>query len=137
MLCARHHVVTPTWYTTDENKVAICAAGAAPPLVALLASPSSEMQGAAVEALGNLAGNCVWLLLILKSFLRNCFILSIMCTAAANKIAIATAGAVPPLIALLSSPSIDLQRTSAGVLWRLSVNGERGRQCDDESEIVA
>ena len=90
-----------------------------------------------MEALGNLAGNCVWLLLILKSFLRNCFILSIMCTAAANKIAIATAGAVPPLIALLSSPSIDLQRTSAGVLWRLSVNGERGRQCDDESEIVA
>ena len=42
---------------------------------------------------------------------------------AANAITIADAGAVPPLIALLASPSIGVQQQAAGALKHLAENG--------------
>ena len=64
-----------------ENRELIAAAGAIPPLIALLSSPKVGVQGAAAGALQNLGGHVE------------------------NKVRIASAGAIPPLIALLSSPS--------------------------------
>ena len=45
----------------------------------------------------------------------------------ANDITIVAAGAVPPLIALLASPSVDVQRAASGALNSLAVNGTRAR----------
>ena len=47
--------------------------------------------------------------------------------AAANKITMAGAGAVPPLIALLASPSIDVQEAAAEALMNLAENGTCAR----------
>ncbi len=41
------------------------------------------------------------------------------------KISIAAAGAVPPIIAMLSSPLIELHRVAAWLLRNLAVNGTR------------
>ena len=61
----------------------------------------------------------VWLL----AFVVQMITLLCVCPADANKITIAAAGAVPPLIALLASPSVDVQRAAAGVLRNISANG--------------
>ena len=51
----RHYVNTRG--VADENNVAIAAAGAIPPLVTLLESPSAGVQEASARALRNLAYN--------------------------------------------------------------------------------
>ncbi len=84
----------------DENKVTIATAGAVPPLIALLKSPSAGVQEAAAGALRNLGVNVE------------------------NQITIATAGAVPPLIDMLKSPSAGVQEAAAGALWNLGGNDE-------------
>jgi hypothetical protein len=47
--------------------------------------------------------------------------------AADNKVAIAAAGAVTPLVALLGVPAEDVRAKAAGALWNLAVNSESTR----------
>ena len=84
------------------NKVRIAAAGAIPPLVALLGPHSSaEVQEQAAGALSILAFNDD------------------------NKVKIATAGAILPLVALLGHHnSPEVQMRAAGALWYLSRNDD-------------
>ena len=63
-------------------------------------SPSAGVQEAAAGALWNLCANDE------------------------NKVTIAMAGAVPPLIAQLKSPSAGVQEAAAGALGNLSANDE-------------
>jgi vacuolar protein 8 len=91
------------------NNIAIAAAGAVPPLVALLASPSVVVQKDAAWVLWSLAGNGMC------ASKHACCHGYTVC-ADANQIAIAAAGAVPPLIAILASPSVDAQFAAAGAL---------------------
>jgi HEAT repeat protein len=127
-------------YSRDTLR-ALAAAGIIPPLIALLSSPSADVQHAATGALANVgisaenkvtivsAGALPLLITLLSSHsvgvqgaaaaaLRN------LGASAENKVAIATAGAMPPLVVLLSSPSADVQETAAGALLMLSTNDE-------------
>ena len=81
--------------TDDDSRIKI-SAGAIPPLVALLGSPSVGIQEEAARALGNLAMN------------------------ADNCIKVEDAGAIPCLVALLRSPSVGVQECAAGALRILS-----------------
>jgi vacuolar protein 8 len=88
-----------TVYSEDVLS-AFSAAGAIPPLVALLSSPSVDVQVAAANALFILSANDE------------------------NMFTIATAGAIPRLVALLSSPSVDVQEAAVGALRVLGVGGD-------------
>ncbi len=61
----------------------------------------------------------VWLL----AFVVQMITLLCVCPADANKITIVAAGAVPPLIALLASPSVEVQGAAARALCNLACNG--------------
>ena len=60
----------------------------------------------------------VWLL----TFVVHSVTLLCVCPADANQITIAAAGAVPPLIALLASLSVEVQGAAAGALRNLAAN---------------
>ena len=83
-----------------DNKVMVAAAGAIPPLVALLRSSSACVQRSASGALRNLSFNDD------------------------NRIKVAAAGAIPPLVALLRSSSTGVQEQAAGALTNLSANND-------------
>ena len=117
-MCARARLA-------DANKLAMAGAGVVRPLIARLASPSPDVQTMASGALSNLAwgnGMCR----SVRS-LRACrFHPPGVLSAAANTVTIIAAGAVPPLGALLSSRSLDVQRRAAGALSKLALNGTLG-----------
>lgn len=82
-----------------KNQDAIAAEGAIAPLVAMLGSPSAQMQANAAGALANLArGN------------------------QPNQSAIAKTGAVAPLCALVREGSAETKDQSASALWALSTD---------------
>lgn len=111
-----------------EVETQIAASGAIAPLIALLASPSSEIQLAAAWALRNLAENgapcnaCHGGLFVLPRVVAHEHRVS-SCAADQNKILIELAGAVPPLVSLLKSPSVALQRPAAEALNALASSG--------------
>ena len=82
------------------NKVAIVAAGAVPPLVALLRSGSEPGKERSAGALLILAVN------------------------AENQVKIAAAGAIDPLLALQRNGSAEAQAISAGALTELAKTAE-------------
>lgn len=85
-----------------DHSSAIAAAGAIPPLVALLGPDSpAELQDEAAAALRAL---CLG--------------------SDENRSDVLAAGAVPPLVALLSSESAETQEQAAGLLASLAMNGE-------------
>lgn len=109
----------------DENKIAIVEAGAAPPLISLLASTSLSLQAASAGALQTLSANGA----PARSGMRQTRSVSSsddrsVPPADDNKIAIAAAGAIPPLIALLALPSLNVQRSAAWALRNLAWNSE-------------
>jgi hypothetical protein len=75
---------------------ALAAAGALPPLVAMLGDGTAEERAAAAEALGKLAHN------------------------EANKAAMAAAGAVEALVALVRDGDAQGKANAAGALWYLA-----------------
>ena len=85
-------------YSMEIMRAFAVVAGAVPPLIALLSSPSTGVQEATANALRNLG-------------LNN-----------ENNITIATAGAIPTLIALFSSPSTGVQEADANALQNLGLN---------------
>jgi hypothetical protein len=84
------------------NRLLIAAAGAVPPLVSLLSSPSIWVQ--------KYSANTLWNLSVEEK----------------NKGTVAVAGAIPPLIALLDSLDEGVQRGAAGALWNLSTSHKHG-----------
>ena len=86
------------------NTIAIIAAGAVPPLVALLRSELPAVQRPAAGALWNLAVGSQH-----------------------SKEAIIAAGAVPPLVALLRSDQSVVRREAAGALQNLAANFQEAR----------
>ena len=108
----------------DENRITIAAAGAVPPLIALLASSSVEVQRAAAGALCNLAGNST-------NAGPTCIIMrrTFACCAGEVETQIAASGAIAPLIALLASPSSEIQLAAAWALRNLAENGAPCNAC--------
>ena len=84
----------------DQNNAAIAAAGAIPPLVALVTSRSDASKLEAARALRNLARNDQ------------------------NTAAIAAAGGIPPLVALVTSGSDSAKLEAAGALRNLAGNDQ-------------
>ena len=107
----------------DGNCVAIAAAGGIEPLIALLGSLSANEQNAAAEVLVNLADNGV----CRGGGTRTCdggaVAPYVYCGAAEIRIAIAAAGGIDPLVALLGSPSAEVQKSAAWALRNLARNG--------------
>ena len=107
----------------DANRVAIAAAGGIKPLIALIGSPFAEVQEAAAGALRNLSSNGVCrgggsMMCdggVVPSYARG--------AADGNCVAIAAAGGIELLIALLGSPSAEVQKAAAGALCNLARNG--------------
>eukprot|EP00900_Chrysochromulina_parva_P014719 jgi/Chrpa1/23248/Chrysochromulina_OHIO_Genome00027473-RA len=85
----------PPAQSTDPMRGALAAAGALPPLVAMLGDGTAEERAAAAEALGKLARND------------------------ANKAAIAAAGAIEPLVALVRDGDREGKVNAAGALGNL------------------
>ena len=120
----------------DANLVAIAAAGGIAPLVQLLGSPAADVQGAAAGALANLAGNGACKLFVQNDaamLVRECA--NHLCRhvlpggvsrSAENKVTIAAAGAIEPLVALLGSPAAGVREESAWALRNLAWNGACG-----------
>ena len=105
----------------DANVNAIAAAGVLIPLIALLASPSVEMQRAAADTLYNMSSNGTRS--AAAPFAAALFyILTFLVPADAANIAIIAAGAVPPLITLITSLSVDVQVAVADALAILAHN---------------
>ena len=86
----------PPAQSTDPMRVALAAAGALPPLVAMLGDGTAEERAAAAEALGKLARN------------------------EANKAAMAAAGAVEALVALVRDGDAQGKANAAGALWTMA-----------------
>jgi vacuolar protein 8 len=86
----------PPDQSTDLMRGALAAAGALPPLVAMLGDGTAEERAAAAEALRKLARND------------------------ANKAAIAAAGAIEPLVALVRDGDARGKAEAAGALWSLA-----------------
>jgi hypothetical protein len=95
--------------SVESNKTTMVAAGAIPLLVAVLGSEEDEAREHAVAVLSTLARS-----------------------QGGNKKAIAQAGAIKPLVELLSDPSIATQRYAACALWSLA-DGKEGTY---DKEIV-
>lgn len=111
------------WNCADANQRTIAdAAGAVNLLVALLASASVNVQTCAAGALRNLAWNRNG-----KQFAPCCDVIYMVNRAETNQARIADAGAVPPLIALLASPSVNLRGIAAEALYNLAWNGKQAR----------
>lgn len=108
-----------------EGKIAIAAAGGIRPLIALLHSPIAGVKAAAAAALGNLSLNgaspCAG---VLRGMWRpaDCPVRR-RARAAENKIAIAAAGGIPPLIELIRSHDSRAHEAGARTLQGLSING--------------
>ena len=105
-----------------ENGVSIAAAGGIKPLIALLGSPSAGVQEAAVRAVRNLAVNGVCRGGGSRGRVREACGGAPYARGAAveNGVAIAAAGGIEPLIALLGSPSEGVQEAAANALWTLA-----------------
>ncbi|KAG1676481.1 hypothetical protein FOA52_002301 [Chlamydomonas sp. UWO 241] len=104
-----------------DNQVTIAAAGAIPPLVQLLGSgPPADMQDNTAAALLNLAANSARTLMNLAAN-------------AGNKVTIAAAGAIPPLMQLLGPGSQDQTKTFAS--WALKSLAESN--VDNQVAIAA
>jgi hypothetical protein len=86
----------PPAQLTDPMRGALAAAGALPPLVAVLGDGTEEERAAAAEALGKLARN------------------------KANKAAMAAAGAVEALVALVRDGDAQGKANAAGALWTMA-----------------
>jgi hypothetical protein len=82
-----------------------------PPLIALLASPSIEVQLPAAGAVGHVAMRGACSRCSRRSMLADD--VSLCGGVDADQVTIAAAGAVPLLIALLASPSTDVQKVAA------------------------
>ena len=130
---AARGAVYPYERDAAKNRAAIAAAGGIEPLIALLGSPSVEVQNAAAGALYNLAcigacrGGCAGACGCVAPYARG--------AADATRVAIAAAGGIEPLIALLGSASAEVQKAAAGALLKLAFNGvcrgdARRRVCD-------
>ena len=101
---------------TAENKIIIAAAGAVPPLIALLTSPGAVVQEASIWALRNLAMNGARTRWASRDRLT-------VGRGDENRIVIAAAGAVELLIDVLaSSPTEAVQDAASLVLLELKVN---------------
>ena len=108
-----------------EIEIAIAAAGGIETLIALLGSPTAEVQKVAAGALLILARNgvCRGGGVRRRERAGEGAASYARCVAAENAVVIAAAGGIAPLIALLGSPSAHLQNAAAGVLLGLAFNG--------------
>ena len=118
---AVRHVPRLTVTSAAENRIAIARAGGILPLIDLLRSPVAGVQEAAAGALWNLSFNNGALPCACAAAVRHVPRLTVT-SAAENRIAIARAGGILPLIDLLRSPVAGVQEAAARALWNLAAN---------------
>ena len=102
-----------------DNKALIAEAGGIPPLVSCLKSTSIWAQHCAAEALGNLMAD--WIVVVDREFIPMPEATDI---AEANRASIAAAGAIPPLVELLSSTTPHVQAAAAWALRNLALSAD-------------
>eukprot|EP00736_Rhodelphis_marinus_P008481 Rmarinus@m.10406 len=129
--------VQPAKKASDDNKVSIANAGAIPPLVKLLKeSNNAEVQTYVSACLWNLAVNDTYAVSRLFSIFSSntaAYVQAAKKASDDNKVSIANAGAIPPLVKLLKeSNNAKVQTQVAACLENLAKNNDVKSQIESE-----